>query len=65
MAVVTKVYTGADVDLFHIALREYGSAMQWVRLAQANGLLDTVITGTVQLTVPNADPTNTGGIPSQ
>lgn len=65
MAVIVKTYTGADSDLFHIALREYGDAMQWVRLAQANSLLDTVIVGTVQLSVPNADPTNKGGIPAQ
>jgi len=65
MATVTKTYTGADVDLFHIALREYGDPLQWYRLAQANGLLDTVIAGTVQLTIPQPDPTNTGGVPAQ
>jgi hypothetical protein len=65
MATITNTYTGADVDLFHIALRELGDALQWYRFAQANGLSDTVIIGTVQLAVPQKDPTNTGGIPQQ
>lgn len=65
MAVTTKTFTGADVDLFHIAVSIYGDPLQWYRLAQANRLSDTVITGTVQLAVPQADPTNTGGVPAQ
>lgn len=65
MATNTRTFTGSDLDLFHISLRLFGDALQWYRLAQANSLNDTVITGTVQLSIPQPDPTNTGGIPQQ
>lgn len=57
-------YSGADVDLFHIALREYGDATEWVRIAEANGLTDPSIGGTVTLTIPNPSQTKSGGIPT-
>jgi len=61
----TKTYTGADVDLFHIASVELGDPLQFYRFLQANSLLDPVITGTVTLVIPEADPSNTGGVPPQ
>jgi nucleoid-associated protein YgaU len=61
----TKTFTGADGTLFHIALNELGDALQWYRIAEANGLSDPMITGTVELVIPEADPTTTGGIPQQ
>ena len=47
--------------LFAIASQQYGDATLWAQLAQANGLVDPVITGTVTLTIP-ANPVSTDGI---
>jgi hypothetical protein len=49
-------------DLYHYALKYLGSAEQWNRIAQQNGLLDPVITGNVTLEIPSVNPLLTGGI---
>lgn len=59
-----KTFSGADVSLFHVAAREYGNPLAWFRIASANGLVDPMITGSVDLIVPNADPTPPTGLPS-
>jgi hypothetical protein len=60
-----KTFTGADGTLFHIAARELGDATEWIRIAQANGISDPMITGTVRLIIPSRSPIKTGGIPQQ
>jgi hypothetical protein len=59
----TYIFTRADVSLFHIAARLMLDPLQWYRIADANKLQDPMIYGTVNLVIPDADPTTTGGVP--
>jgi hypothetical protein len=59
-----QTFTGVDQTLFHIAMRQYGNALAWYRIAQSNGLLDYMIVGTVELTLPSPDPTPPTGAPT-
>ena len=61
----TITVTAADVDLFHVAAVNMLDATQWHLIARANGLTDPRITGMMTLTIPVADPSQTGGVPSQ
>lgn len=65
MARQTLTFTGADGTLFHVAARLYGDAMEWIRIAQANGVSDPTIIGTITLTIPDKPQTPSGGIPNQ
>ena len=56
----TVVVSGGD--LFHLALTHLGDATQWNRLAQANNLLDPLITGITTITIPSLNPQATGGV---
>ncbi len=56
----TVVVSGGD--LYHVALKYLNDATQWNRIAQANNLLDPVITGTATLIIPAVNPQLTGGI---
>jgi len=49
-------------NLFQLAAVYLADATQWIRIAQANGLSDPVLTGLVELTIPPVDPTAGGGI---
>lgn len=60
-----KTFSGADRTLFHIAARELGDPLAWYRIADANGLTDTMIVGTVDLIIPGPDPTIQTGLPPQ
>jgi hypothetical protein len=64
MAQTTQTFTGADRTLFHIAARLLGDPLAWYRIAQANGLSDYIIVGTVELVIPDPDPTPATGVPS-
>jgi hypothetical protein len=57
-----RTVTVAGGDLYHVALQYLGDATQWSRIAQANNLLDPVITGIVTLQIPSVNPTLTGGV---
>ena len=57
-----KTVTVAGGDLYRLALEHLGDATQWVRIAQANGLLDPVIVGVKTLQIPPVDKTATGGV---
>jgi nucleoid-associated protein YgaU len=59
----TLTFTRADVSLFHIAARLMNDATQWYRIADANSLSDPMIYGTIVLTIPDPDPSTTGGVP--
>ena len=55
-------------DLYTVAAAQLGDATQWFRIAQASGLDDPMLSGTVTLTIPDAiqapsagDPTPPGG----
>jgi nucleoid-associated protein YgaU len=62
-----KTVTVAGGNLYALALQHLGDATQWNRIAQANGLIDPVLTGIVTLEIPSADPSAGGGVfvPSQ
>jgi hypothetical protein len=49
-------------NLFQLAAVYLADATQWIRIAQANGLSDPVLTGLVELTIPPVDPTAGGGV---
>jgi len=53
----------ADVSLFHVAARELGGACDWIRLAQANGIVDPMITSVATLQVPTMGASNKTGLP--
>lgn len=49
-------------NLFKLAALYLNDATQWLRIAQANGLSDPVLSGMVVLRIPSVDPTAGGGI---
>lgn len=57
-----KTITVGGGNLFQIALQELGSADQWNRIAQANGLIDPFLTGITTLQIPKTDPNAGGGV---
>lgn len=57
-----KTIVAAGGNLYQIALEQLGSAEQWNRIAQLNGLIDPVITGIVTLKIPQVDPNAGGGV---
>ena len=57
--------TVAGGNLFQIAAQYLGDATQWLRVAQANGLTDPMLSGVVTLVIPDPDPTAGGGIATQ
>jgi hypothetical protein len=58
-----QITAAPGTNLFALAAQYLGDATQWIRIAQANNLADPVIYAVGSLTVPDADPTLTGGIP--
>lgn len=60
-----QTITVTNGNLFQLAAQYLNDATQWIRIAQQNGLTDPQIVGTVTLTIPNIDPTMTGGVPTQ
>lgn len=59
---MAKTLTVAGANLFRVALDQYGDALQWWRIAKANGLTDPIVTGVKTLTIPAQDGNDTGGI---
>jgi hypothetical protein len=57
-----RVITVVGGDLFRVAADELGDATQWIRIAQANGLADTMLSGVTSLRIPPRDPQAGGGI---
>lgn len=51
--------------LFRVAADELGDATQWIRIAQANGLSDPMLSGVVTLRIPPRDSQAGGGIAAQ
>ena len=52
-------------NLFRIAAEQLGDATQWIRIAQANNLVDPIIIGVTSLMLPDNDPAAGGGIAAQ
>jgi hypothetical protein len=57
--------TVAGGDLYQLALVELGSALQWWRIAQANGITDPMLSGLNTLIIPGDDSSLTDGLPPQ
>ena len=56
-----KQVTVSGGNLYQHAAVYLNDATQWVRLAQANGLTDPMLTGTVTLTIPPVLPNGGNG----
>lgn len=52
-------------NLLRVAAAELGDATQWIRIAQANGLSDPMLSGVTVLRIPAVDPQAGGGIAAQ
>jgi hypothetical protein len=52
-------------NLFEVAARQLGSALQWVNIAQVNQLRDPMLSGQNQLTIPSVSPAFADGIGQQ
>jgi hypothetical protein len=57
-----KTVTVVGGNLFRLALEHLNDASQWNRIAQANGLIDPVLTGTMALRIPAVDANAGGGV---
>lgn len=60
-----RTITVAGSNLFQVAAQQLGDATQWIRIAQANGLSDPMLTGLTTLNIPATDPSAGGGIGAQ
>lgn len=54
-----KIVRASGTTLFQIAMRETGDPLQWVAIAQLNGLIDPWITGFAEILIPPVLPTGT------
>ncbi len=60
-----RTITVTGGNLFRVAAQQLGDATQWIRIAQANGLSDPMLTGLLTLSIPAVDPSAGGGIATQ
>ncbi len=60
-----KRITVAGDNLFHIAAQQLGDATQWIRIAELNSLSDPMLSGVMELMIPNVDRNAGGGIAAQ
>jgi hypothetical protein len=60
-----RTITVTGSNLFQVAAQQLGDATQWIRIAQANGLSDPMLSGLVALRIPTTDPSAGGGIATQ
>ena len=58
-AAPTRTVRVAFTTLFDVAMRQFGDALHWVEIAEANGLTDPWIGAQTTLTIPNVVPTAT------
>jgi hypothetical protein len=52
-------------NLFEIAAAQLGSALQWINIARANHLIDPMLSGQNQITIPPFSSTFADGIGPQ
>lgn len=60
-----KTITVIHGNLFEIAAVELGSALQWINIARANNLKDPMLSGEMQITIPDFSSTFADGIGPQ
>jgi hypothetical protein len=54
--VPAKIVRASGTTLFNIAMRETGDPLQWVAIAQLNGLVDPWITAMEEILIPPVLP---------
>ena len=52
-------------NLFEIAAKQLGDALQWINIARANGLIDPYLVGQNELVIPAASSSFADGIGPQ
>jgi hypothetical protein len=52
-------------NLFQIAAAQFGSALQWINIARANGLTDPILSGQNEIIIPQSSPVFSDGIGPQ
>ncbi len=57
-----RTITVVGGNLYQLALQYLNDATQWNRIAQANNLIDPMLTGINTLLIPSTDTTAGGGI---
>jgi hypothetical protein len=57
-----KTITVISGSLFEIAAVELGSALQWINIARANNLKDPMISGPMQIIIPDFSSVFSDGI---
>lgn len=57
--VPAKIDHVSSTTLWHIAVREFGDPMQWVPIAQMNGLIDPWLMGHYDILIPPVLPSGT------
>ena len=57
-----RIVVVAGGNLFALAAAYLNDATQWIRIAQANQLRDSQLTGVNTLVIPPVDPTAGGGV---
>ncbi|HBK05775.1 MAG TPA: hypothetical protein DDZ81_07895 [Acetobacteraceae bacterium] len=60
-----RIITAIGGNLFQIAATQLGSAMQWVNIAQANGITDPNLSGPTELAIPALSAAFTNGVSPQ
>lgn len=60
-----RTITVTGGNLFKVAAQYLGDATQWIRIAQANGLSDPMLSGLVSLHIPSTNRSAGGGIAIQ
>lgn len=58
-----QTITVTNTDCFQLAAQYLNDATQFIRIMQENGLTDPQIVGPLTITIPDIDPTQTGGVP--
>ena len=56
-AAPTRTVRVSNTTLFHLAAKFFGNPMNWVDIAEANGLIDPWIFAETAITIPNIVPT--------
>ena len=59
-----RIVVVAGGNLFALAAKYLNDATQWIRIAQANQLSDTVLSGVMTLVIPPVDSAAGGGVVS-
>lgn len=62
---ITQTVTVVGGNLFQVAATRLGNALQWVSIAQANGISDPFLSGLQSLTMPVANAAFSDGIGQQ